>query len=207
MVQGYGPPPSQGAVQAETNLPAVSGERDPDSPARRFKDWGFMRDVTAYKYRKGQTEPIEVLGPDPAGVVFVPIYNQTVAAGPGQPETQLIDTEYMMPVIQDLFGMHRPENCGIVRVVGDSMTDITLSNGDWVIFDRHDIKGDGIFVISMFGEMRVKRLQYRLAERLVVIASENTRRYPEPETVSVELIGRDLWIHGRVFSWLHKHPY
>ena len=180
---------------------------NPDSPGAPIP-WGFPRNVTVYKYRRGRAEPVEIHSPDPEGVVFIPIYSQTAAAGPGQEPTQLAETEGMMPVLYDLFGLHRPEHCGIVRVVGDSMTDITLSNGDWCIFDSGDRKGDGIFVISMFGEVRVKRLQYRLADRKVVISSENAKRYPEPEVVGVETIeGGQLMIYGRVFSWLHKHPY
>jgi len=172
------------------------------------KAWGYPHDVMVYKYRKGRAEPVPVNAPDPEGVVFIPIYNQTASAGPGQEPTQLVETEGMLPVLYDLFGIHRPENCGICRVVGDSMTDITLSNGDWCLFDRVDRKGDGIFVISMYGETRVKRLQYRLADRKIVIASENARRYPEPEVVGADTVEcGDLVIHGRVFSWLHKHPY
>lgn len=180
---------------------------NPDSPGAPIP-WGFPRNVTVYKYRRGRAEPVEIHSPDPEGVVFIPIYSQTASAGPGQEPTQLAETEGMMPCLYDLFGLHRPEHCGIVRVVGDSMTDITLSNGDWCIFDSSDRKGDGIFVISMFGEVRVKRLQYRLADRKIVISSENAKRYPEPEIVGVETIeGGQLTIYGRVFSWLHKHPY
>ena len=95
-----------------------------------------------------------------------------------------------------------------MQVVGDSMSDISLFNGDWCIFDRVDIQGDGIFVISMFGEMRVKRLQYRLADRKIIIASENQKRYPDAEIISAEMATNgQLSIHGRVFAWFHKHPY
>jgi phage repressor protein C with HTH and peptisase S24 domain len=153
-------------------------------------------------------EPVAIHAPDPEGVVFIPVFSQTAAAGTGQEITQLFETEGMMPVLYDLLGVHRPEHCGICRVVGDSMTDITLSNGDWALFDRHDIRGDGIFVISMFGEIRVKRLQYRLADRKVIIASENAKRYPDHEIVGADAIERgELRIHGRVFSWMHRHPY
>jgi phage repressor protein C with HTH and peptisase S24 domain len=113
-----------------------------------------------------------------------------------------------MPIVFEVLGAHKPEHCGIVRVTGDSMTDITLNNGDWALFDNHDLKGDGLFVISMFGEMRVKRLQYRLTDRKIIIASENAKRYPYPEIIPVDLLERgELRIHGRVFSWIHKHPY
>lgn len=172
---------------------------------RRYQ---YPKDVTVYRYKKGSVEPMEIKDPEISGMVYIPVFCQSAAAGSGQPDTQLVETDGVMPVVYELFGAHNPRFCGICRVVGDSMTDIALSNGDWVIFDRSDSKGDGIFVISMFGEVRVKRLQYRLADRKIVISSENSRRYPEPEVVGADVVERgDLVIHGRVFSWMHKHPY
>lgn len=168
------------------------------------------RNLELYKYKKGKGEPVstQISTVDPEAVAFIPVFGQRAAAGPGQEPTQLEETEGLVPIIYDLFGLHRPESCGIVKVVGDSMSDISLFNGDWCVFDRVDIQGDGIFVISMFGEMRVKRLQYRLSDRKIIIASENKKRYPEPEVISAEVaISGQLTIHGRVFAWFHKHPY
>lgn len=191
----------------------------PSSPALRGKS-SFQilnsrhlrqpRNLELYKYKKGKGVPVplQLSTVDPEAVAFIPIFNQRAAAGPGQSATQLEETEGLVPIVFDLFGLHRPESCGIVQVVGDSMSDISLFNGDWCLFDRVDIQGDGIFVISMFGEMRVKRLQYRISDRKIIIASENKKRYPEPETVSAEIASSgQLIIHGRVFAWLHKHPY
>lgn len=168
------------------------------------------RNLDLYKYKKGKGVPVPtpLSTVDPQAVAFIPLFNQRAAAGPGQEATQLEETEGLIPIVFDLFGLHRPESCGIVQVVGDSMSDISLFNGDWCIFDRVDIQGDGIFVISMFGEMRVKRLQYRLADRKIIIASENQKRYPDAEIISAEMAANgQLSIHGRVFAWFHKHPY
>jgi len=181
---------------------------DGDESLALAKRWGYPDDVIVYKYRKGHAEPLPIQAPDPSGTVFVPVFSQAVDAGPGQEATQLVETEETAPVLYALCQGHHPESCGLCRVIGDSMTDVTLFNGDWVVFDRTDIKGDGIFVISMFGEMRVKRLQYRLADRKIMIASENSKRYPEPEIVNADVIERgELRIYGRVLGWLHRHPY
>ncbi len=168
------------------------------------------RNLELYKYKRGKGEPVstQISTVDPEAVAFIPVFGQRAAAGPGQEPTQLAETEGLVPIVYDLFGLHRPESCGIVQVVGDSMSDISLFNGDWCVFDRVDIQGDGVFVISMFGEMRVKRLQYRLSDRKIIIASENKKRYPEPEIISAEVASSgQLTIHGRVFAWFHKHPY
>lgn len=168
------------------------------------------RNLELYKYKKGKGVPVQtpLSTVDPEAVAFIPLFSQRASAGPGQESTQLAETEGLIPIVYDLFGLHRPESCGIVQVAGDSMSDISLFNGDWCVFDRMDLQGDGIFVISMFGEMRVKRLQYRLSDRKIIIASENKKRYPDPEVISAELASSgELAIHGRVFAWFHKHPY
>lgn len=166
------------------------------------------REIVVYRFQKGHPVPMEVREPDPEGAVLLPLWSQPTAAGPGQMPTQLAETERSIPVLYTLLGYRRPENCALVRVVGDSMSDVGLFNGDYVLFDRSDRSGDGIFVISLFGETRVKRLQYRLADKKIIIASENTKRYPEPEIVPFDYIqDGSLLIHGRVFAWLHRHPY
>lgn len=166
------------------------------------------REIVVYRFQKGHPVPMEVREPDPEGAVLLPLWSQPTAAGPGQMPTQLAETERSIPVLYTLLGYRRPENCALVRVVGDSMSDVGLFNGDYVLFDRSDNSGDGIFVISLFGETRVKRLQYRLADKKIIIASENSKRYPEPEIVPFDFIqDGSLLIHGRVFAWLHRHPY
>lgn len=166
------------------------------------------REIVVYRFQKGHPVPMEVREPDPEGAVLLPLWSQPTAAGPGQMPTQLAETERSIPVLYTLLGYRRPENCALVRVVGDSMSDVGLFNGDYVLFDRSDRSGDGIFVISLFGETRVKRLQYRLADKRIIIASENTKRYPDPEIVPFDFVQEgSLLIHGRVFAWLHRHPY
>jgi phage repressor protein C with HTH and peptisase S24 domain len=68
-----------------------------------------------------------------------------------------------------------------------------------------DRRGDGIFFITMFGETRIKRLYYRLVDRTILIASENQKRYPDPEKVSVEMMETgQLIVQGRVFALFRK---
>lgn len=137
--------------------------------------------------------------------VFVRVFSQRAAAGYGQDPTQLRETERTVPVMLSLFGVHRPVQCGLAQATGDSMIDVGIFGGDWCLFDMDDRKGDGIFMITMFGETRIKRLYYRLAERKIVIASENQKRYPDPELVSVEAMETgQLIVHGRVFASFHR---
>ena len=164
-------------------------------------------EVSLFRFSHGRPTAVPARNADPNALVMVPIYSQPAAAGKGQPPTQLAEIEAYIPVIFELLGGARPQNCGIVRVVGDSMTDMTLFNGDLVIFDRSQLEGNGVYVISMGDDVRVKRLEYRTFDQKIIISSENRKSYPEPEVITFEQAKEMLMIHGKVISWVHRHPY
>jgi SOS-response transcriptional repressor LexA len=167
----------------------------------------YLTNFSLFKFSHGKPTPISAQETDPDAMVLVPVFSQRVAAGPGQPPNQLADIEAYIPVVLEMLGGAHPKNCGIVRVVGDSMTDITLFNGDFCIFDRSQLEGDGVYVISMSSDVRVKRIEYRPFEQKVIIRSENAKRYPDPEIITYEQAKEMLLIHGKVICWMHRHPY
>lgn len=160
-----------------------------------------------FRLRHGTAVTLAATETDFDALVLLPVFTQTAAAGRGQSETQLQEIDKYIPIVLEMLGGANPRNCGIVRVVGDSMTDMNLFNGDFVIFDRTQIEGDGVYVISIGSDVRVKHLEYRPIERKIVISSENAKRYPTPEIISYEQAENLLRIHGKVISWIHKHPY
>ena len=160
-----------------------------------------------FKFSQKRPMPVPTNEADPNAMVMLPVYSQRAAAGSGQPPTQLEEIEAFLPVVMEILGGSTPRNCGIVRAVGDSMTDMTIFNGDLVIFDRTKIEGDGVYVISIDGDVRIKRLEYRTFEKKLVIRSENQKRYPDPEIITLEQAMEMLVIHGKVISWVHRHPY
>jgi phage repressor protein C with HTH and peptisase S24 domain len=160
-----------------------------------------------FKFSHGKPVPVPAQKSDPNSLVLVPLFSQRAAAGRGQPPTQLEEIEAYIPVINELLRGAHPKDCGVIRVVGDSMTDMTLFNGDFVVFDRSQTEGDGVYVISTGADVRVKRIEYRTFEKRVIIRSENAKRYPEPETISYEEAEKMLMIHGKVIAWFHWHPY
>ena len=164
-------------------------------------------DLILFKFSQGKPIPVQTHEADPNALIMLPVYSQRAAAGAGQPPTQLEEIEAYVPIIYELLGGANPKNCGIVRVVGDSMSDMTLFNGDYVIFDRSQLEGNGVYVISMGGDVRVKRLEYRMFEKKIIISSENHKSYPNPEIISFEQAQEMLVIHGKVISWVHRHPY
>uniref|UniRef100_A0AB74UKH1 Repressor LexA n=1 Tax=Halomonas phage vB_HboP_4908 TaxID=3350578 RepID=A0AB74UKH1_9VIRU len=89
-----------------------------------------------------------------------------------------------------------------VKVRGDSMLG-TLDDGDWVLVDRsnRDPKQEGVFLLLVSGERRIKRVQ-RLAGGALYLISDNDHYQPEmikPQDMhDVEILGRCEIRIGRV---------
>ena len=87
-------------------------------------------------------------------------------------------------------------------VDGDSM-EPTLHDGEPVVFVKGFVKGDGIYVLAVNGELFVKRLEFnRILNRLRII-SDNPK-YPPTELGmdaldGVRILGKVvIWVHGEV---------
>jgi SOS-response transcriptional repressor LexA len=198
------PPGSAKPADEPSEIAVVHGEDNIFPAEYRKALWGGVS-IFKFDRKSGLPEKIELEEASENSFVFVPVFSQRAAAGKGQEETQLTETEGTVPVMLSLFGIHRPAHCGIAQAMGDSMIDVGIFSGDWCLFDMDDRRGDGIFFITMFGETRIKRLYYRLVDRTILIASENQKRYPDPEKVSVEMMETgQLIVQGRVFALFRK---
>lgn len=90
-----------------------------------------------------------------------------------------------------------------IEVMGDSMTGVQIFDGDLVYFKPGEIRGDGIYVLQVNGDVLVKRVSFDSLNRKLVISSENPR-YPqqvEPQD------SQAITILGKVKGWLHEHVY
>ena len=160
-----------------------------------------------FKYNKFAPRAVATDKTDAAAVVLLPLYSQKAAAGKGEEPTQLGAVDSYLPVVMQLLREANPKTCGVLRVKGDSMTDIGLYDGDYAIFDTKQTEGDGVYVITVNGLTRVKRLENRVIEKKIIISSENARRYPNPEELTYEQASEVLTIHGKVIGWIHSHFY
>ncbi len=85
-------------------------------------------------------------------------------------------------------------------VDGDSM-EPTLNDGEPVVFVKGFIKGDGIYVLAVNGELFVKRLEFNRILNVLRIISDNPK-YPPTELKSdlqdsVHILGKVvIWVHG-----------
>lgn len=133
----------------------------------------------------------------------VKMYDIEAAAGAGRSfEGEPIKTTlYFSTAELSEQGLDPAQVVGI-KVRGDSM-DGTLADGDWVLVDRsnRDPKQEGVFLLLVSGERRIKRVQ-RLAGGALYLISDNDHYQPEmikPQDMhDVEILGRCEIRIGRV---------
>lgn len=135
------------------------------------------------------------------GILTIPFITQKLSAGFG--EDELPDDCLEVRSIDILASMAKGISKKVLtaaEVKGDSMMDANIYSGDIVIFARGRIEGDGIYVLSLAGEVLVKRLQFDALSNELTIISMN-KNYA-PRTVSADADG--LRILGKVVGWFHN---
>lgn len=135
------------------------------------------------------------------GEILVPILCQRLSAGPGQEWLAGDFTEERLPLLSRFIKPYNKENVFAAEVRGDSMSGVQLFHGDIAFFVRGDVEGEGIYVLSVDGEIFIKRVEADPFEKKLIIKSENERyetRIVDPDRVV---------IMGKVIGWLHHHPY
>ena len=157
------------------------------------------------------TDPWYILGWEPPkkkdhreakDMISVPLISQKISAGYG--ETFLSDENITMKKISIptsiLHGVTDASTLVSAEVKGDSMIDANIYPGDYVFFAKGMIKGEGIYVIALAGDIMVKRLAFDALSRRLTIISEN-KNYP-PKTVDADESG--VRILGKVVGWIHN---
>lgn len=135
------------------------------------------------------------------GEILVPILAQRLSAGPGQDWLPADFSEERLPLLSRFIKPYNKEDVFAAEVRGDSMTGVQLFDGDIAFFVRGDVEGDGIYVISVDGEVYIKRVEMDPFEKMLTIRSENERY--QPKVVDPDRVV----IMGKVIGWLHHHPY
>ncbi|MFI2817676.1 XRE family transcriptional regulator [Vreelandella piezotolerans] len=153
------------------------------------------------------TDDAQPLGlpPTAPGPEFSPVkmYDIEAAAGAGRSfEGEPVKTILHFPSSELAEQGLDPAQVVGIKVRGDSM-DGTLADGDWVLVDRsnRDPKQEGVFLLLVSGERRIKRVQ-RLAGGALYLISDNEHYQPEmikPQDMhDVEILGRCEIRIGRV---------
>ena len=138
-----------------------------------------------------------------SALVEVPLYDVEGAAGAGRSlEGEQVEGQLYFPEAQLAALGISPGQVAGVKVRGDSMEG-TLADGDWVLVDlaNRDPRREGVFLLWVSGERRIKRVQ-RLAGGALYLISDNEHYKPEmitPEQMGeVEILGRCEIRIGRV---------
>jgi len=98
---------------------------------------------------------------------------------------------------------HKFTDAGVLRARGDSMMGISIFNGDFVVFVRGVVEGDGLYAVAIHGDLYVKRLEWDPIAQVVRIVSIN-----DSVTTSEIPFGSDvLKVVGKVTGWIHMNPY
>jgi SOS-response transcriptional repressor LexA len=146
----------------------------------------------------GETETLNLFD-----IVLVPVFSQKVAAGYGQEALTDASIIGKLPFLKRMLRGITPSKARALEVRGDSMTGIQLFDGDIVVFVPGEIHGDGIYVIRIMDDLFVKRIEFDPVNKKIRIMSENSR-YPD-RTESAN--GQTVEVVGKVYGWVHAHPY
>ena len=136
-------------------------------------------------------------------LVLIPIYSQKVAAGIGQAMIDDIEVVGQLPFLTRMLRGTQPEGARALEVRGDSMTGVNIFDGDMVVFVPGSIRGDGIYVLAVGDELIVKRVEFDPVSRKIHIMSENPRYQDRVESAD----GQTVRVVGKVYGWVHSHPY
>lgn len=130
---------------------------------------------------------------------LVPLYDIHVSAGTG---TEVLDEVPLKAIAfgKDWLGRHAAggiDKLAAMHVQGDSMRP-DLEPGDLILIDRaiDVVRGDGIYVINLYGDLMVKRLQ-KAGKSQVLVRSSNPAY--DPLTINTDndaelhVVGRVIW--------------
>lgn len=136
-------------------------------------------------------------------ICILPVLSQKAAAGHGQAMIENVEVVGELPFLRKMLRGGKPSGAKVIEVRGDSMTGVNLFDGDLVVFIPGEIRGDGIYVLRVGDELLVKRVEFDPISRKLRIMSEN-QRYPD-RIESAD--GQAVEVVGKVYGWVHAHPY
>jgi transcriptional regulator with XRE-family HTH domain len=148
-------------------------------------------DINRFLFGKGQPE---------AGAAHVELFRQEAAAGHGAEIDNYAERSHIT-VPQSFIAPYRCEHIKAVIVRGDSMIGEKMNDGDYVLFNRKETSGEGIFVLSINTTLLIKRVAPDPVNSAITLLSANPV-YP-PRVIS----GADLEtvrIEGKVIGCLHR---
>ena len=187
-VQRFGYPPSVREIGEAVGLTSTSSVAH---QLRALETKGYLR-RDPNRPRAVDIRPMEEFideSPQQPTPTYVPVVGRIAAGGPILAEQAVED---YFPLPKDLVG---EGTLFLLRVVGDSMIDAAITDGDWVVIRQQPVADNGDIVAAMIdGEATVKT--FRRKDGHVLLMPHNPAYEPIP--------GDDAVILGRVVTVLRK---
>ncbi len=166
----------KGYIRRDPNRPRAVDVRPPDSAAAARVPAPEPADEETERFAR------------PAAT-YVPVVGRIAAGGPVLAEEYVED---VFPLPRELVG---EGTLFLLRVVGDSMIDAAIADGDWVVVRQQQVADNGDIVAAMIdGEATVKT--YRRRDGHVWLLPHNPAYAPIP--------GDEATVLGRVVTVLRK---
>lgn len=180
---------AKGYLRRDPNRPRAIEVMSPDTPARRAGGLTSARpELTAVPPSDLDTDVTGIHDERPEAC-YVPVVGRIAAGGPILAEQAVED---VFPLPRQLVG---EGNLFLLNVVGDSMVDAAICDGDWVVVRQQPVAENGDIVAAMLdGEATVKT--FRRRDGHVWLIPHNEHYEPIP--------GDDATILGRVTTVLRK---
>lgn len=132
---------------------------------------------------------------------LVPIIPHIISTKLDKDFLSSMGTDNYVRILQRMVKGIDPERLIAAIVKGDSMTGVQIFSGDVVIFAREYLDENGLYVVSLRGEVLVKRIEFERIHSQVVVISEN-KNY---RAITVDANDEGVQILGKVVGWIHCH--
>jgi repressor LexA len=182
---------AKGYLRRDPNRPRAIEVRSPDAPATQARSTRTGADPKSRTLVSLPATPVDETGiadqrPEAS---YVPVVGRIAAGGPILAEQAVED---VFPLPRQLVG---EGNLFLLNVVGDSMVDAAICDGDWVVVRQQPVAENGDIVAAMLdGEATVKT--FRRRDGHVWLIPHNEQYEP--------ILGDDATILGRVTTVLRK---
>lgn len=185
-IRSQGLAPSYREIQSHFGYKAVGTVQD---HLRALIEKGYL-EKSELNTKKRAARGLMPRGMSLAGVRKIPVYGEIAAGGPrGAEQLELGEVVISEELVRG--------ECFALRVVGDSMIDVGIYEGDHVIVEqKSQIKEGDIVVALLDGETTLKKYSVKQGE--VFLVPENRMMKP------ISTRGKKLEIQGRVVSLQRK---
>jgi len=133
--------------------------------------------------------------------VEIELLDQEAAAGNGREVADYTEKKTFQ-VPYSLIAPYKPEKLQAVYVAGDSMIGEHINDGDIAIFHSGLQEGNGIYVVSVGNTLLVKRVDFDIKRKAVILMSANpvykSRRYSGEDLQDIRIAGRVIACYHRV---------